>query len=72
MDLCDHTFELVLSHLTALSYTGKVGLSCDDTKLTEGTRLYWDGKEKCHFLVGVVGDPIRVVDPEQVRAILED
>lgn len=72
MELDDRTFELVANHLEALGYTDEVGLSCDDTKLTEGTRLYWDGKQKCHFLVGAVGGPIRVLDPEQMRDILED
>lgn len=72
MEIEDRTFELVSKHLEALAYTGEVGLSCDDTKLTDGTRLYWDGKEKCHFLVGAVGGPIRVLDPEQMRKILDD
>lgn len=72
MELGDRTFELVSNHLDALGYTGEVGLSCDDTKLTEGTHLYWDGKEKCHFLVGAVDGPIRVLDPEHIRGILND
>lgn len=72
MSIGDKTFELVHNHLRALEYTGEVGLSCDDTKLTESTRLYWDAAEKCHYLVGAVGGPIRVLDPEKVQAILDD
>lgn len=49
-----------------------MGLSCDDTKLTESTWLYWDAAEKCHYLVGAVGGPIHVFDPEQVQPILND
>lgn len=66
MEIEERTFELVSKHLEALAYTGEVGLSCDDTKLTDGTHLYWDGKEKCHFLVGAVGHPIWVLNPEQM------
>lgn len=72
MEICERSFDLVEDHLTALDYTGPVGLSCDDTKLFGALRLYWDAEQKAHFLVGGVGGPCRVTDPEQVKQVIED
>ncbi|KAF8167513.1 hypothetical protein B0H34DRAFT_854442 [Crassisporium funariophilum] len=72
MDICLQTFELVDDHLKALDYDGPLGLSCDDTKLFATFRLYWDSKEKAHFLVGGVDGPIRVADPENIKQVIRD
>ena len=72
MDICPRTFELVTDHLKALNYDGPLGLSCDDTKLFATFRLYWDSKEQSYFLVGGVGGPIRVADPENVKQAIHD
>lgn len=69
MDICDRTFKLVAEHLTAINYTGPVGLSCDDTKLFSTLRLYWDGEKKAHFLVGGVDGPYQVADPDVVKDV---
>ncbi|KAJ6632173.1 hypothetical protein B0H10DRAFT_2206574 [Mycena sp. CBHHK59/15] len=72
MVICDRTFELVQEHLAALKYDGPVGLSCDDTKLLSGLRMYYDTKEKVDYLVGEVDGPIRVVNPEEMKKVLAD
>ncbi|KAF7978464.1 hypothetical protein HWV62_672 [Athelia sp. TMB] len=72
MEICDRSFELVDAHLDALGYSGPVGLSCDDTKLFPDWRLYWDGKEKSHFLVGGTEKPMHVADPDSLRKMIED
>ena len=72
MEICEQSFELVEDHLTALEYTGLVGLSCDDTKLFGALRLYWDVEQKAHLLVGGVDGPCHVADPEQVKQVFED
>lgn len=72
MDICDRTFELVDTHLSALGYNGPVGLSCDDTKLFSAWCLYWDAKEKCHFLVGGTEEPMQVSDPDSLREMINN
>ncbi|KAF7972553.1 hypothetical protein HWV62_17764 [Athelia sp. TMB] len=72
MQICDRSFELVDAHLSALGYSGPVGLSCDDTKLFPDWRLYWDAKEKSHFLVGGTDGPMRVADPDNLRKMIDD
>ncbi|KAJ7659816.1 hypothetical protein DFH06DRAFT_1326841 [Mycena polygramma] len=72
MEIDDRTFTLVQEHLAALKYDGPVGLSCDDTKLLPGLRLYTDKVKKADFLVGGVGGPIRVANPEAMKKILAD
>lgn len=72
MTICDRMFELVAEHLEALDYYGPVGLSCDDSKLLGSLRLYWDGKKKIHFLVGAVGGPIEVPNPDDIKTLMSD
>ncbi|KAJ7039794.1 hypothetical protein C8F04DRAFT_949367, partial [Mycena alexandri] len=72
MEIGDRTFTLVEEHLAALDYHGPVNLSCDDTKLFPGLRMYHDAKEKVDYLVGAIQGPIRVADPEAMKAVLED
>lgn len=70
MEICERTFELVAEQLSALKYDGPMALSCDDTKLLSCLRLYWDPKENSHFLVGAVGGPLRVLDPELIPQVV--
>lgn len=72
MTICDETFQRVDEHLTALGYSGPIGLSCDDTKLFSAWRMYWDAKEKAHFLVGGFGEPMRVADPERLQEMIDE
>jgi hypothetical protein len=72
MTICDDTFRLVDEHLSALGYDGPVGLSCDDTKLFSAWRLYWDAKQKAHFLVGGLEQPMRVADPDRLKEMIND
>ncbi|KAJ7703502.1 hypothetical protein B0H17DRAFT_1127137 [Mycena rosella] len=51
MVICDRTFELVEEYLAALTYDGPVGLTCDDTKLFSGLRMYYDAKNKADYLI---------------------
>ena len=70
MEIGAKTFELVTAHLTSLNYDGPVGLSCDDTKLFSSMRLYWDSIQQTHCLVGAVGGPLRLADPDQMREVM--
>lgn len=72
MTICDRTFELVKEQLLQIGYTGPTALSCDDTKLFSALRMYWDGEQQSHFIVGAVNGPIRVVTPEEVEATMND
>lgn len=72
MNISDRTFELVIEHLHAVNYNGPVCLSCDDTKLLSTLRLYWDGEKMAHFLVGSVGGPIEVPNPDDIKCIMSD
>lgn len=62
--ICPQSFNLVHDHLMKLAYTGPVGLSCDDTKLSPALQPYWDQVTKCHFILGGSSDPIQVPDVE--------
>jgi hypothetical protein len=68
MTICKQTFQLVDKHLSTLSYDGSVGLNCDDTKLFQ----LWDAKKKAHFMVGGVGEPMHVADPDRLKEIIND
>ena len=50
--ISDRTFELVDQHLNSIGYDGMTALSCDDTKLTPASRIYWDAEKKAYFVVG--------------------
>ncbi len=71
MDICDETFALVKEHLDSLNYDGPVCLCCDDTKLLSTFRLYWDVKEKCHYIVGGIDGRYCVPTPNDVRTVIE-
>jgi len=72
MEICDRTFELVEDHLAALNHTGPIGLSCDNTKIFSSLRLFWDKEKRAYFLIGRVGGPYPVADPDSVRQVISD
>jgi len=72
MKICSRTFTLVDEHLAALGYEGPVGLSCDDSKLFKSWRIYWDNEQKSHFVIGGVGEPMRIANPEALKQIIKD
>ncbi|KAH6870856.1 hypothetical protein BKA70DRAFT_1578587 [Coprinopsis sp. MPI-PUGE-AT-0042] len=65
-------FELAKQHLEEISYDGPVGLACDDTKLFSNLGLVHDPVKNKHFLIGGSDGPIEVLDPEQVRSVMEE
>ncbi|KAJ6615754.1 hypothetical protein B0H10DRAFT_2220087 [Mycena sp. CBHHK59/15] len=71
MEIGDRTFQLVEDFLEGLDYHGPVNLSCDDTKLFPGLRLYTD-KDKVDYLVGGIDGLIRVLDPDAMKKVLAD
>ena len=71
MSIYDEIFVLVKDHLDSLGYNGPVCLCCDDTKLFSAFRLYWDAKEKSHYIVGGVGGRYHVPNPDDVRTVIE-
>lgn len=71
MSICDETFARARAQLDSLGYDGPVLLGCDDSKLLDALRLYWDEQDQCHYLVGAVEGKLRVVDPDQMEALLK-
>lgn len=69
---CPRSFTLVHEHLKKLSYSGPVGLSCDDTKLSTALQPYWDREAESYFILGGTGDPIQVPDVESFRRLIEE
>jgi hypothetical protein len=63
----ERMFTLVQEQLAVLECGGPLGLSCDDTRVFAGLRLYHDKVKNADFLVGGVEGPIRVADPEAMR-----
>lgn len=72
VSICPRSFDLVHDHLTKLAYTGPVGLSCDDTKLSSALQPYWDRDAGCYFILGGSGDPIRVPDVESFQELINE
>ncbi|TCD62510.1 hypothetical protein EIP91_006784 [Steccherinum ochraceum] len=68
----ERTFTRVTDYLAALSYDGPVALSCDDTKLFASFRLSFDAQDDCHYLIGGVGDPLRVANPDALDDVLKE
>jgi len=71
LEICTQTFDLVDDHLKAIDYHRPTSLSCDDTKLFSTFQLYYNGQEKCHFLIGGVDGPVCVLDPENLMELLD-
>ncbi|KAJ3911654.1 hypothetical protein F5877DRAFT_55051 [Lentinula edodes] len=65
VDIQPRTFELAKAHLDALNYKGPVALSCDDTKLQQALRPFFDEDRQSWCILGSAGTPMLVVDPEE-------
>ncbi|KAG1831168.1 hypothetical protein DFJ58DRAFT_824142 [Suillus subalutaceus] len=59
-------FPMIISTLVQTS------LSRDDTKLYAAWRVFWDANKQAHYLVGGVGEPYLVADPDALREIIEE
>ncbi|THH16648.1 hypothetical protein EUX98_g9269 [Antrodiella citrinella] len=70
LSICPRTFQLVKEHLDAIKYTGPIALSSDDTKLLPAWRFQWSTEKQSWFLIGAIGEPIRVADPESARQVI--
>jgi|SRR5882762_1096115 len=70
--ICEQNLDLASEYLSALNYSGPVGLSCDDTKLHPSLRTYWDASNGCHLLVGTMGEPIAVRDEGLLRDLVAE
>lgn len=70
--ISDRNFELISDHLKKIDYTGVASLACDDSKARKALRLMFDSKEDSWFLIGGTDGPVRVLDPENMAAILEE
>ncbi|KAI5884956.1 uncharacterized protein SCHCODRAFT_01176952 [Schizophyllum commune H4-8] len=71
MEICDETFELVVSILRSIGYSGPVSVACDDTKLFDTWRLYYDLVTKKFYLVGGTDGPVLVTNPEKVQELMD-
>ncbi|KAG2145168.1 hypothetical protein DEU56DRAFT_732350 [Suillus clintonianus] len=72
MTICERTFQLVADHLADLSYRGPTSLCCDDTKLYSAWRIFWDAEKEAHYLIGGIGEPYLVANPDALRKIIEE
>ncbi|KAL1661458.1 hypothetical protein GGF50DRAFT_61078 [Schizophyllum commune] len=71
MEICDETFELVVNTLRLIGFWGPVSVACDDTKLFDTWRLYYDSVTKKFYLIGGVDGPILVSDPEKIQELID-
>ncbi|EEB89059.1 hypothetical protein MPER_12894 [Moniliophthora perniciosa FA553] len=71
LTICAETFLRAKRHLGVMNYTGPVALSCDDTKLTPALCPYHDKENDCYYVVGAVGEPMILADPEAFRELLK-
>ena len=72
LTICAETFVRAKEYCDALSYSGPIALSCDETKLLSGLHLYWNPVDNTHYLVGSVNGPMKVLDPDQVKDLMGD
>ena len=56
--------------LEKLEYSGPVALSCDDTKLLPSIRPYYDKAKDSYFVMGHVGEPYQLTDPDAFEAVV--
>jgi hypothetical protein len=66
------TFDLVDDTLKKLGYTGPVALSCDDSKLLASFRPYYDVDKQGYFIMGHVGEPFQILDPEAFQLVVQE
>ena len=72
LTIYERMFELVINYLKAINYNGHIALSCDDSKLFSSLQLYDDSNKDKHFLVGAVGGPIVVPNPDDIKTVMSD
>lgn len=66
------TFELAAITLQKLDYNGPVGLSCDNTKLLPSLRPYYDKEKDGYFIMGHVGKPYQLMDPDAFEGLVKN
>ncbi|KAJ7197465.1 hypothetical protein GGX14DRAFT_574247 [Mycena pura] len=49
-----------------------VSVAVDDTKLHAALRPFYDGPKKKWYIVGTTGEPMEVMDPDEINSILEE
>jgi hypothetical protein len=67
----DRTYNLASEKLKQLGYEGPVALSCDDTKLLASLRPYYDHDCEGYYLMGHIGEPLLLPDPDAFRDVVE-
>lgn len=60
----DKTYDLACERLRQLGYEGPVALSCDDTKLLASLCPYYNHDREGYYLMGHIGEPLLLPDPE--------
>jgi hypothetical protein len=68
----ERTFDLVVHRLQQVEYDGPVALSCDDTKLLASFRPYYDADRGGYYLMGHVGEPFELPDPDAFRSVVNE
>ncbi|KAL0564576.1 hypothetical protein V5O48_017469, partial [Marasmius crinis-equi] len=71
LDIEEATFTRAASYLDKMSYDGPVAVSCDDTKLLAALRPYHDKANNQYYLVGAVGKPKLLGNPDEFREIID-
>ncbi|KIJ28235.1 hypothetical protein M422DRAFT_270465 [Sphaerobolus stellatus SS14] len=70
--ITESTFDRALDYIQKVRYDGPLALSCDDTKLLPAYRMYYCKKSEKWFLLGTVGEPLAVADPDELQKVLEN
>ncbi|KAI0054688.1 hypothetical protein BV25DRAFT_1816702, partial [Artomyces pyxidatus] len=68
--ITERTFVVLKGRLDDLKYGGPVGLACDDTKLLPSLRPHYDSERECYVLLGCVGKPMVLADPEELSRVI--
>ncbi|KIJ45455.1 hypothetical protein M422DRAFT_250768 [Sphaerobolus stellatus SS14] len=70
--ITESTFDRALDYIQKVRYDGPLALSCDDTKLLPAYHMYYCKKKEKRFLLGTVGEPLAVADPDELQKFLEN
>lgn len=65
-------FTWATAYITNVHYEGPLALAVDDTKLLPALRVYYDNKVDAWFLVGGLGDPVRIANEQEMRQIIKE
>ena len=66
----ERTFNLVIGHLQKLNYKGPLSLACDDMQLLPAFHPYLDKAMGKHYILGSMGEPLLVADPEELTSMI--